>query len=79
MEIIKEQIICLLAYQINSAPQKIALSDTLDQLGMDSLDVIEFIMKMEEEFGIEIPDEEAEKFKTVFDVVNYIQLKSAKV
>jgi len=44
----------------------------IDDLGADSLDTVELIMKMEEEFGVEIPDEEAEKLKTVGDVVNYL-------
>ncbi len=44
----------------------------IDDLGADSLDTVELIMKMEEEFDIEIPDEEAEKLKTVGDVVSYI-------
>lgn len=45
----------------------------IDDLGADSLDIVELVMKMEEEFGIEIPDEEAEKIKTVNDVVDYIK------
>jgi len=45
----------------------------IDDLGADSLDVVELVMKMEEEFGIEIPDEEAEKIKTVNDVIQYIK------
>jgi acyl carrier protein len=45
----------------------------IDDLGADSLDIVELVMKMEEEFGIEIPDEEAEKIKTVNDVIQYIQ------
>ena len=44
----------------------------IDDLGADSLDIVELVMKMEEEFGIEIPDEEAEKIKTVNDVIQYI-------
>jgi acyl carrier protein len=44
----------------------------IEDLGADSLDIVELVMKMEEEFGIEIPDEEAEKIKTVNDVVQYI-------
>ncbi|MBP2687502.1 MAG: acpP, partial [Deltaproteobacteria bacterium] len=43
----------------------------IDDLGADSLDIVELVMKMEEEFGIEIPDEEAEKIKTVNDVIQY--------
>jgi acyl carrier protein len=48
----------------------------IDDLGADSLDIVELVMKMEEEFGIEIPDEEAEKIKTVNDVVEYIKAHS---
>ena len=44
----------------------------MDDLGADSLDTVELIMEMEEEFGIEIPDEEAEKLATVSDAVTYI-------
>ena len=44
-----------------------------EDLGADSLDVVEFVMELEEEFDIEIPDEEAEKISTVGDAVNYIQ------
>jgi len=47
-------------------------SSLIDDLGADSLDVVELVMKMEEEFGIEIPDEDAEKIKTVNDVIQYI-------
>jgi acyl carrier protein len=44
----------------------------VDDLGADSLDIIELVMAFEEAFGIEIPDEAAEKIKTVQDAVNYI-------
>ena len=44
----------------------------IDDLGADSLDTVELIMQFEEEFEIEIPDEEAEKIATVEDAVNYI-------
>ena len=43
-----------------------------DDLGADSLDIVELVMAFEEEFGIEIPDEDAEKIKTVKDAVEYI-------
>ena len=45
----------------------------IDDLGADSLDLVELIMALEEEFGIEIPDADAEKVVTVGDVVNYIK------
>ncbi|MEK7850364.1 MAG: acyl carrier protein [Deltaproteobacteria bacterium] len=44
----------------------------INDLGADSLDTVELVMALEEEFDIEIPDEEAEKIKTVGDAVNYI-------
>jgi acyl carrier protein len=44
----------------------------IDDLGADSLDLVELIMALEEEFGLEISDEEAEKIQTVQDVINYI-------
>ena len=44
----------------------------VDDLGADSLDIVELVMAMEEEFGMEIPDEEAEKLTTVGKVVDYI-------
>jgi len=45
----------------------------IDDLGADSLDIVELVMAMEDEFGIEIPDEEAEKIKTVKNVIEYIK------
>lgn len=47
-------------------------SGFIDKLGADSLDIVELIMAFEEEFGCEIPDDEAEKIVTVGDAVNYI-------
>ncbi len=49
----------------------------VDDLGADSLDLVELIMAMEEEFGFEIADEEAEKLRTVKDVVNFIKTRAA--
>lgn len=46
----------------------------IDDLGADSLDIVELIMALEEEFDMEIPEEEAEKIKSVGDVVDYIKL-----
>jgi acyl carrier protein len=45
----------------------------IEDLGADSLDVVELVMALEEEFGNEIPDEEAEKLTTVGDVIKYIE------
>ena len=47
----------------------------IDDLGADSLDIVELVMAMEEEFEIEIPDEDAEKLRTVGDVASYLKAK----
>nr|WP_272870338.1 acyl carrier protein [Acinetobacter junii] len=52
----------------------VANASFVDDLGADSLDVVELIMAFEEEFGIEIPDEDAEKLLTVRDAINYIEM-----
>ncbi|HNQ63550.1 MAG TPA: acyl carrier protein [Syntrophorhabdaceae bacterium] len=45
----------------------------IDDLGADSLDIVELIMALEDEYGIEIPDEDAEKMETVGDAIKYIE------
>jgi acyl carrier protein len=60
--------------QLGVDPEDVAMeSSFIDDLGADSLDIVELIMALEEEFDLEIPDEEAEKFPTVGDVVSYIK------
>lgn len=50
----------------------------VDDLGADSLDTVELVMALEEAFGMEIPDEEAEKIKTVGDTVSYVMAHGKK-
>jgi len=50
----------------------------IDDLGADSLDTVELVMALEEEFNIEIPDEDAEKITTVGDSIKYIEEKAQK-
>lgn len=49
----------------------------IEDLGADSLDIVELIMALEEEYDMEIPDEDAEKIQTVEDVISYIQSKQS--
>jgi acyl carrier protein len=56
------------------APDKITLTSSFtEDLGADSLDIVEMVMELEEEFGVKIPDEDAEKIKTVGEAIRYIQ------
>ena len=60
--------------QLSIDPEEITMeSSFIDDLGADSLDIVELLMALEEEFDIEIPDEEAEKLVTVGDAVDYIK------
>ena len=68
-----EQVKKIVKEQLGGEEDEIQMSSTfVDDLGADSLDIVELIMAFEEEFNIEIPDEKAEKIKTVEDVVKYI-------
>lgn len=58
------------------ADQVVPTASFVNDLGADSLDTVELVMALEEEFGIEIPDEDAEKILTVEDAVKYIEKKS---
>jgi acyl carrier protein len=62
--------------QLGVDPDKVkAEASFIDDLGADSLDIVELVMAMEEEFSLEIPDEDAEKLKTVNDVQEYLSKK----
>ncbi|OUO40069.1 acyl carrier protein [Megamonas hypermegale] len=68
-----EKVRDIVVEQLGVEADKVNIDSTfIDDLGADSLDIVELIMAFEEEFGIEIPDEAAEKIKTVQDVVTYI-------
>ena len=56
-----------------SADEVVPEASFVDDLGADSLDLVELVMVLEEEFGKEIPDEDAEKIQTVQDAINYIK------
>jgi acyl carrier protein len=67
----------IIAEQLGVGEDEIkAESAFIEDLGADSLDIVELVMAMEEEFEIEIPDEEAENIKTVGDAINYVNTHS---
>jgi len=55
-----------------NADEVVPTASFVDDLGADSLDTVELVMALEEEFGVEIPDEDAENIKTVQDAIDYI-------
>ena len=60
-----------------SADEVVPEASFVDDLGADSLDLVELVMVLEEEFSKEIPDEDAEKLQTVQDAINYIKNSSS--
>ena len=76
----KEKIVEIIANQLGIDRGDVTPeASVVDDLGADSLDVVELIMALEEEFNLEIPDEEAEKIKSVKDIFNHMEsaLKAA--
>ena len=72
-----EKIKKIIVEQLGVEEEEIAMeSSFIDDLGADSLDIVELIMALEEEFDLEIPDSEAEKISTVGDIVDYIKNNS---
>lgn len=69
-----EKIAQILAEQLDADVETITAETKIaEDLGADSLDVVELLMSIEDEFDVEVPDEEIENVKTVGDVVDYIQ------
>ncbi|MBA2123771.1 acyl carrier protein [bacterium Unc6] len=69
----------IIVEQLGIKPEEVTPEASfINDLGADSLDTVELVMALEEEFGMEIPDEEAEKLKTVGDAIKYIEEKSVK-
>jgi acyl carrier protein len=73
MSSVEERVIKIVAEQLGVAESEISSgSSFVDDLGADSLDTVELVMALEEEFDTEIPDEEAEKITTVQQAIDYI-------
>ncbi len=74
MSNIEKRVVELVAKQLDVDPKKvIPTAKFSDDLGADSLDQVELVMALEEEFGTEIPDNVAEKIQTVGDAIKYIE------
>jgi len=74
---IEERVRTIICDQLAVETDKVTpTASFIEDLGADSLDIVELIMTMEEEFDLDIPDEEAEKMKTVGDVIKYLGSKT---
>jgi acyl carrier protein len=73
---VEEKVIAIVSEQLNIPKEDIKLESAfVDDLKADSLDIVELVMEFEDEFGIQIPDEDYEKIRTVGDAIKYIQEK----
>lgn len=73
---LEEKVIKLVMEQLDVTQEKCVLEASfIDDLGADSLDLVELIMEMEEVFGVEIADEELEKIRTIKDVIDFLRKK----
>lgn len=76
---VQEKVRGIIAEQLGVKPEEVTpQASFIDDLGADSLDTVELVMALEEEFGIEIPDEAAEKLVTVGDAIKYIEEKAGQ-
>jgi acyl carrier protein len=74
MSTVEQQVKAIVAEQLGVKQEQVTNDASfVDDLGADSLDTVELVMALEEEFGQEIPDEEAEKLQSVGDVIKYIE------
>ena len=74
---VQDKITEIIVEQLGVKPEEVVPEASfVDDLGADSLDTVELVMALEEEFGIEIPDEDAEKIQTVGDAIRYIEEKA---
>ena len=74
---VEERVQKIVCEQLGASPEEVKLGASfIDDLGADSLDTVELVMAFEEEFEIEIPDEEAEEIATVKNAVDYITSNS---
>jgi acyl carrier protein len=73
---LEEKVVKLVMEQLDVTKEECVLEASfIDDLGADSLDLVELIMEMEEKFGVEIADEELEKIRTIKDVIDFLTKK----
>ena len=76
---VKDKVIEIVCEQLNTKKEDVKMETSfINDLGADSLDTVELVMAFEKEFDIDIPDEDAEKLRTVGDAMNYLHEKIGK-
>ncbi|MCH7869809.1 MAG: acyl carrier protein [Myxococcales bacterium] len=76
---LEDRVTALIVEQLGiSVQEAVPSASFLDDLGADSLDIVELVMSLEEEFDVEIPDEDAEKIQTIGDAITYVKKRSVK-
>jgi acyl carrier protein len=79
VESVEERVIRLVCERLGVNKEQVTRQTSfIEDVGADSLDIVELVMGLEEEFGITIPDTEAEKIKTVGEAIDYIEREKAK-
>ncbi len=77
MEALNERVNTLITDQLGVDRKSLTPeANLLDDLGADSLDVVELVMALEEEFGIEVPDDDVENIRTIGDIVQYVEARA---
>ncbi|MBN1899935.1 acyl carrier protein [Candidatus Sumerlaeota bacterium] len=76
MSDVREKVKQVIVDQLSVNPEEVTDDASfIEDLGADSLDIVELVMELEEQFGVDIPDEEAEKILTVGEAIKYIETK----
>ena len=75
----EEKIREMIVEQLGVSVEEVVLEASfIDDLGAESLDIVELVMAIEEEFGLEIPDEDAERMQTIQDAISYVEERTSK-
>ena len=76
---VEDKVRDIIVEQLGVAPEEVVPEASfIDDLGADSLDIVELVMAIEEEFSLEIPDDDAEKLQSIGDAISYVEERTTK-
>ncbi len=76
---VEDKVRDIIVEQLGVSPEEVVPEASfIDDLGADSLDIVELVMAIEEEFGLEIPDDDAEKLQSIGDAISYVEERTTK-